>query len=153
MLKFKFLLWAFAHLLQRKIRSNPDCARYVGTKKLVFQIRTASGAGRTYVLQDGAVRSLAGLSAAPGRPKQARSEGVAEGTPVSSDPAFTLSFSTPAKGFEILSAKDAQPAFLRGVGSQDLVISGDFREVLWFQGLTSYLQPPKVIAAWDRSPF
>jgi len=132
MLKFKFLLWAFAHLLQRKIRSDADCARYVGAKKLVFQIRTASGAGRTYLIQDGAVRSLAGLSA---------------------NPAFTLSFSSAAKGFEILSAKDAQPAFLRGVGSKDLAISGDFREVLWFQGLTSFLQPPRVIAAWDRSPF
>lgn len=132
MLKFKFLLWAFAHLLQRKIRSDADCARYVGAKKLVFQIRTASGAGRTYVIQDGAVRSLAGLSA---------------------NPAFTLSFSTAAKGFDILSAKDAQPAFVRGVGSKDLAISGDFREVLWFQGLTSFLQPPRVIAAWDRSPF
>lgn len=132
MLKFKFLLWAFAQLLQRKIRSDPDCARYVGAKKLVFQIRTASGAGRHYVIQDGAVRSFAGLTANPG---------------------FTLSFSTAAKGFDILSAKDAQPAFLRGVGSKDLVISGDFREVLWFQGLTSFLQPPRVIAAWDRSPF
>ena len=132
MLKFKFLLWAFAHLLQRKIRSDADCARYVGAKKLVFQIRTASGAGRTYLIQDGAVRCLAGLSASP---------------------AFTLSFSSAAKGFEILSAKDAQPAFLRGVGSKDLAISGDFREVLWFQGLTSYMQPPKVIAARDRSPF
>jgi len=132
MLKFKFLLWAFAHLLQRKIRSNPDCARYVGAKKLVFQIRTASGTGRTYVIQDGAVRSFAGLTA---------------------NPSFTLSFSTAAKGFDILSAKDAQPAFLRGVGSKDLAISGDFREVLWFQGLTSFLQPPRVIAAWDRSPF
>ncbi|WP_374569485.1 helicase [Ideonella sp.] len=132
MLKFKFLLWAFAQLLQRKIRSDADCARYVGTKKLVFQIRTASGAGRTYVIQDGTVRSFAGLGA---------------------NPSFTLSFSTPAKGFDILSAKDAQPAFLRGVGSQDLVISGDYREVLWFQGLTSFLQPPRVIAAWDRSPF
>lgn len=132
MLKFKLLLWAFAQLLQRKIRSDADCARYVGAKKLVFQIRTASGAGRTYVIQDGAVRSYAGLSA---------------------DPSFTLSFSSAAKGFEILSAKDAQPAFLRGVGSKDLAISGDFREVLWFQGLTSFLQPPRVIAALDRSPF
>ena len=132
MLKFKFLLWAFAHLLQRKIRSDFDCARYVGAKTLVFQIRTASGAGRHYVIQDGAVRSFAGLTA---------------------NPSFTLSFSTAAKGFDILSAKDAQPAFLRGVGSKDLEISGDFREVLWFRGLTSFLQPPRVFAAWDRSPF
>ena len=58
--------------------------------------------------------------------------------------AFTFTFSNAAKGFEILSAKDAQPAFLRGVGSKDLIVSGDFREVMWFQGLTAYLQPPKV---------
>jgi hypothetical protein len=132
MLKFKFLLWAFAHLLRRKIRSSAECARYLGDKKLVFQIRTASGAGRYYVIQNGTVRSFAGLTA---------------------DPAFTFTFSNAAKGFEILSAKDAQPAFLRGVGSKDLVVSGDFREVMWFQGLTAYLQPPKVIAPWDRSPF
>ncbi len=132
MLKFKFLLWLFALLLQRKIRSDADCARYVGAKKLTFQIRTASGAGRTYLIEDGTVRSTAGLSEKPD---------------------FTLSFSSAAKGFEILSAKDAQPAFLRGVGSKDLAISGDFREVLWFQGLTAFLQPPRVIAPWDRSPF
>ena len=132
MLKFRFLLWAFAQLLQRKIRSNPDCARYLGSKKLVFQIRTASGAGRYYLIQDGSVRSFAGLT---------------------DKPAFTFTFSTPAKGFEILSAKDSQPAFLRGVGSKDLVVSGDFREVMWFQGLTSYLQPHKAVAPLDRSLF
>lgn len=132
MLKFKFLLWAFALMLQRKIRSHAECARWVGAKRLVFQIRTASGAGRYYVIQDGALRSFAGVTANPG---------------------FTLTFSNPARGFEILSAKDAQAAFLRGVGSKDLVISGDFREVMWFQGLTSFLQPPRVVAPWERSPF
>lgn len=132
MFKFKFLLWAFAQLLQRKIRSNAECARYLGDRKLVFQIRTASGAGRWYVIQNGTVRSFAGLA---------------------DNAAFTFTFSNAAKGFEILSAKDAQLAFLRGVGSKDLVVSGDFREVMWFQGLTAYLQPPKVVAPWERSPF
>ena len=132
MLKFKFLLWAFAQLLQRKINSSAECARYLGSKQLVFQIRTASGAGRYYVLQDGRVRSFAGLT---------------------DNPAFTFTFSDAAKGFEILSAKDAQPAFLRGVGSKDLVVSGDFREVMWFQGLTSFLQPHKAIPPLERSLF
>jgi hypothetical protein len=49
MLKFKFLLWAFAQLLKRQIKHNPDCARYVDGKSLVFQIHTASGMGRYYV--------------------------------------------------------------------------------------------------------
>lgn len=130
MFKFKFLLWAFAQLLQRKINSNPNCARYVQGKRLIFQIRTASGAGRHYVIEDGAVWSSAGLT---------------------NNPQFTLSFVNAAKGFEILSAKDTQPTFLRGVGNKDLIISGDFLEVLWFQGLTAFLQPPKVVSALDRT--
>lgn len=132
MFKFKFLLWAFAQLLQRKIHRNPHCARYVQGKHLVFQIRTASGTGRHYVIENGSIRSFAGLT---------------------NSAQFSLSFVNAAKGFEILSAKDAQSAFLRGVGSKDLTISGDFLEVLWFQGLTDFLQPPKAISAVERTAF
>ncbi|MBR7792902.1 helicase [Undibacterium sp. FT147W] len=132
MFKFKFLLWAFAQLLQRKINSNPNCARYVQGKRLSFQIRTASGIGRHYVIENGVVRSFAGLT---------------------NNAQFTLSFVNATKGFEILSARDAQPAFLRGVGSKDLIIGGDFLEVLWFQGLTAFLQPQKVISAYDLTAY
>ncbi|WP_085316042.1 helicase [Derxia lacustris] len=129
MLKFKLLLWAFARLLQRQITHNPDCARYVEGKILVFQIRTVSGAGRHYVIRDGAIRSFAGLTA---------------------HPEFTLSFSNAAKGFAILTAGESQAAFLRGLGNKELTISGNFQEVMWFQGLTAFLQPPKVVAPCDR---
>lgn len=132
MLKFKFLLWAFAQLLKRQIRNNPDCARYVAGKRLVFQIRTASGVGRHYVVGDGTLRSAAGM------------------TPKSQ---FTLTFTSAAKGYTILSDKDSQAAFLRGLGSQDLSIGGDFQEVMWFQGLTAFLQPPKVISPRNRTAF
>ena len=30
-------------------------------------------------------------------------------------------------------------------------ISGDFREVMWFQGLTAFLQPAKVVACCNRT--
>ncbi len=132
MLKFQFLLWAFTQLLKRQIKHNPDCVRYVEGKSLVFQIRTASGAGRSYAIRDGTIQSSAGLTA---------------------NPQFTLSFKDAARGFAILSAKDSQAAFLRGLGSQDLVISGDFQEVMWFQGLTAFLQPPKSIHPYDRTAF
>ncbi len=132
MFKFKFLLWAFTQLLRRQIKNNLDCARYVESKSLVFQIRTVSGVGRYFVIRDGAIRSSAGLT---------------------TNPQFTLSFKDAAKGFEILSAKDSQAAFLRGLGSKDLTISGDFQEVMWFQGLTAFLQPPKVVSPYDRTVF
>lgn len=132
MLKFKFLLWAFTQLLRRQIKNNPDCARYIKGKGLVFQIRTTSGVGRYYIIRNGSIRSSAGLAA---------------------NPQFTLSFRDAAKGFTILSAKDSQAAFLRGLGSKDLTISGDFQEVMWFQGLTAFLQPPKAVSPYDRTAF
>ena len=132
MFKFKLLLWVFTLLLKKEARTNPACAKYVAGKKLTFQIRTSSGIGRYFVIDEGSIRSFAGLS------KQAQ---------------FTLTFKDAAKGFAILSAKDSKAAFLRGVGSGDLVITGDFLEMTWFQGLSEFLQAPKVISPYDRTIF
>ncbi|AVR96276.1 helicase [Pseudoduganella armeniaca] len=132
MLKFKLLLWVLARLLQRQVRRNPACARYIDGKDLVLRIATASGAGRTYIVRNGRISSTAAPLA------QAR---------------FTLCFRDGATGFAILSAKDSQAAFLRGVGSQALTIDGDFREVMWFQGLSAFLQPAKIVHPYDRTAF
>jgi hypothetical protein len=120
MLKFKFLLWMMPKLLQRAINTKPACARYVAGKTLDFQIQTQDKIGRHFRIQDGKVKSFAGLTETP---------------------KFTLTFRNADKGFEILSAKDGKEAFLAALHDEDLVISGDFVEVLWFQGLTEYLQP------------
>jgi hypothetical protein len=122
MLKFKFLLWALTKLLQRAIKKNPACAKYVAGKELLFQMRTVDGIGRYFCVKNGTVSSTAGLAKAP---------------------KFTMTFSDAAKGFAILSAKDGKEAFLEALHKQNLVITGDFVEVMWFQGLTDYLQPGK----------
>ena len=119
-MKFKFLLWMLANLLKRAIRSNPDCARHVDGKNLTFQIRTIDGIGRYYTVANGKISS---------------SPGIATGAK------FTLTFSDAAAGFRILSAKDSKGAFLAGLHDNELSVSGDFVEVMWFQGLTEYLQP------------
>lgn len=120
MLKFKFLLWMLAKLLQRAIRTRQGAARHVAGHDVHFQIRTASGAGRNFRIKDGHVSSAAGIS-----PK-------AE---------FTLTFSNAAAGFRILSAKDAKGTFLQGLHDGDLSLSGDFAKLMWFQRLTDFLQP------------
>lgn len=120
MLKFKFLLWMMPKLLQRAIDTQPACARYVAGKTLEFQIQTQDKIGRHFRIQDGKVRSFAGLTKTP---------------------TFTLTFRNSDKGFKTLSAKDGKEAFLAALHDEDLVISGDFVEVLWFQGFTDYLQP------------
>lgn len=122
MMKFKFLLWMMPKLMQRAIQTKPACARYVAGKTLEFQIQTQDKVGRTFRIHEGKVKSYAGLTTAP---------------------KFTLSFRNAAKGFKILSAKDGKEAFLAGLHDEDLVITGDFVEVLWFQGFSEYLQPAK----------
>lgn len=125
MLKFKFLLWALTRLLNRAVKSNPECAQFVGSKDLVFQIRTRGGTGRTFVIRGGRVQSSTGLSHSPN---------------------FTLTFRDASRGFAVLSAKDGQDAFLSALRDEDLVISGDFVEVLWFQRLTDFLKPKTDVA-------
>jgi hypothetical protein len=122
MFKFKLLLWLLTKLLQRAINSQPACAKYVDGKHLVFQIRTRDGAGRHFTIENRKVRSATGLN-----PKAK----------------FTLSFSNAASGFSVLSAKNGKEAFLNALHDQELDISGDFIEVIWFQGLAEYLQPTK----------
>lgn len=122
MLKFKFLLWMMPKLLQRAIDTQPACANYVRGKTLEFQIQTLDKIGRYFRIQDGKVKSFAGSSKTP---------------------KFTLTFADAAKGFKILSAKDGKDAFLGALRDDELVITGDFVEVLWFQGFTEYLQPGK----------
>ena len=122
MLKFKLLLWALTKLLQRTIKNNPGCAKYVKGKELTFQMQTLGGVGRHFTIKNGAIKSAAGLTKSP---------------------QFTMTFRDAAKGFAILSAKDGKEAFLGALHKEDLAIKGDFVEVMWFQGLTEYLQPGK----------
>lgn len=122
MLKFKILLWLLTKLLRRAARNNPACARYVQGKNLVFQIQTQSGIGRHFTIERGVIRSAAGLAKAP---------------------QFTMTFRDGATGFAVLSAKDSKGAFLDALHRTDLSLSGDFVQILWFQGLTDYLQPAK----------
>jgi hypothetical protein len=122
MLKFKFLLWLMSKLMQRAINTKAACAKYVAGKSLEFQIRTVDGIGRHYRIEGGKVRSAAGTGRAP---------------------RFTMTFRNAAKGFEVLSAKDGKEAFLSALRDEDLVIKGDFVEVMWFQGFTEYLQPAR----------
>jgi hypothetical protein len=126
MLKFKFLLWALTKLLQRAVRKNPACANYIDGKALVFQIQTVDGVGRHFHIANGKVRSSAGLTASP---------------------RFTMTFSSAERGYAVLSAKDSTDAFLSALRAGDLVIRGDFVEVMWFQGLTAHLQAGKAVAS------
>ncbi|VWB88073.1 helicase [Burkholderia lata] len=118
MLKFKFLLWVLTKLLRKAIRESSECAKHVRGKSITFQIRTAAGSGRYFIISDGKVNSFAGLAM---------------------NPEFTMNFKDAVTGFAILSAKDGKEAFLNALHRDDLKISGDFVGVLWFQRFAEFV--------------
>lgn len=118
MLKFKLLLMILTGLMQRAIKKNLKAAAHAQNQELIFQIQTTKGQGRYYIVKNQRIRSHAGRS---------------------DKATFTLTFSSAKKGFAVLSAKDSTGAFLSAVGSKDLIISGDYVAVMWFQGLVAYL--------------
>lgn len=118
MLKFKFLLMILTKLMQHAINKNLKAAAHTQGEELIFQIQTASGSGRYYIVKNQRIRSHAGRC---------------------DNADFTLSFSSAKKAFSVLSSKDSTAAFLSAVGSKDLIISGDYAKVMWFQGLVAYL--------------
>lgn len=113
-------------LLQRAVKTNPKCAALVQGKNVVFQIQTAQGSGRYFEVKNGKIKSYAGLT---------------------TNPSFTLSFKNARTGFAVLSAKDSINTFLTALKTQDLVITGNFVDVLWFQTLADFLQPQAISTA------
>ena len=120
MMKFKLLLWMLTKLLQRAVKTNPKCAAYVKDKNVTFQIQTTSGEGRYFEVKNGKIRSYVGQTKSP---------------------SFTFTFKTGRKGFAVLSAKDSVNTFLTALRTEDLVITGNFVDVMWFQSLVDFIQP------------
>ena len=120
MMKFKLLLWMLTKLLQRAVKTNPKCAAFVKDKNVTFQIQTASGEGRYFEVKNGKIKSYVGQTKSP---------------------SFTFTFKTGRKGFAVLSAKDSVNTFLTALRTEDLVITGNFVDVMWFQSLVDFIQP------------
>ena len=120
MLKFNLLLWVLTKRLQSAVKHNPQCADYIQGKDLIFQIQAEDVKGRYFKVQNGEIKSHMGLTA---------------------DPRFTLRFKTAHRGFAVLSAKDGVDSFLNALRTQELVITGSFVDVVWFQNLVNFIQP------------
>lgn len=119
MLRFKLLLWLLTKLLQKSIKTKPACQKSVEGKELVFGIQTQDGIGRYFTVKNGYITS----TSKPNNKSQ-----------------FTLTFKDAKTGYAVLSSKESKDAFLTALSKKQLAISGDFVEVLWFQGLTDFVR-------------
>jgi hypothetical protein len=124
MLKMKMILWALGCLLSRASKRNKDLQAYLGDKELAFYIQTRAGVGRQFYVKDRRVFSQSALALAP---------------------TFQVIFASPEIANKVMTSKDKN-AFLKGIQDKEIVVEGDLKEVLWFQGMLKYLKPKKQIA-------
>lgn len=122
MIKFKLFLWAFGRILKKAAKSNAGFKEYIDSKDLTFQIQTKSGSGRHFIVKNNQVSSKAGLA--------------------KKEPTFTLEFVNAAAALSVFTSRD-KSAFMAAIQNKELVIAGDFKEVMWFQGLTKHLRKSK----------
>lgn len=108
-------------MLKKAAKKNPAFVEYINDKDLVFQIQTESGSGRHFVVKNNQVSSKSGLT---------------------NEPTFTLTFKDAPTALHVFTSKD-KTAFMAAIQNKELVIGGDFKEVMWFQGLTKYLKKSK----------
>ena len=108
--------------MKRASRKSPAFQKTLKGQNLTFQLSSQDGVARHYVVKDEKVFPCSGK------------------TP---EPTFELSFSSSKKGFEILTAKKSQVAFMNGVQDKDIIASGDLSKIMWFQSMTSAMKPKK----------
>ncbi len=118
-MKFRLLLWALGFMMKRSSRKSEVFKKTLSGKDLTFQLSSVDGISRHFIVVNNTVRSIAGNI---------------------SEPTFELSFSSAAKGFEILTAKNSQLAFMQGIQDKDIQVSGDLNQVLWFQSMAKALR-------------
>ncbi len=108
--------------MKRAGNKNPAFRKKLEGQTLTFQISSQDGAVRHYNVKDMRVTSHSGKA---------------------TNPSFEIAFKDSATGFQTLTAKNAQLAFMKGIQDKDIIITGDFSKVMWFQGLMKYLMPKK----------
>lgn len=122
MFKFRALLWALGLLMRKSARKNPDFRKQLEGKDFAFQLQTVDGKiVRHYKIADNKIVSK----------RRAHK-----------DPAFTISFKDAETGLRIMTSKDKN-AFMGGIQTKEVVISGDLSLVMWFQSISKYLKPSK----------
>ncbi|MBA4244181.1 MAG: helicase [Pseudomonas sp.] len=122
-MKFRFLLWMLGRLMAKASRDNPDFRQQLEGRDMVFQLHTLDGkVARHFIVAGQRVTSKRGAA---------------------KEPAFAIAFRDAAYGFETMTAKNKQLAFMQGIQNKDIQIQGNPALVMWFQGLTKYLMPKK----------
>lgn len=123
-MRFWILLLILGWRMRWLAKNNDAFKEKLENKDTVLQLRTASGkVARYYVIKDLTVSPHGGV-----HPKSS----------------ICLSFRDAKYAYEtIMKAGKDQMVFMKGMGSKDIVVTGDPAEMMWFMSLMKYLPPKK----------
>lgn len=122
MIQFRLLLWALSLMMKKAAKNNPDFQKQLEGKDMAFQLQTEDGKiVRYYQVKNRKITSK-------GKPHP--------------EPAFTIRFKDAATGLALLTSKDKN-AFMKAIQDKDIAIAGDFKLLMWFQGIAKYLKPAR----------
>lgn len=123
-MKFWFLLLVLGWRMRWLAKNNDAFKEKLEDKDIILQFRTESGkVARYYIIREMRVRPCAGM-----HPK----------------PDMCMSFKDAAYAFDtIMNASKDKMAFMKGMGSKDIVVTGDPQEMMWFMSLMKFLPPKK----------
>jgi len=123
-MRFWILLLILGWRMRWLAKNNDAFKDKLENKDTVLQLRTASGkVARYYVIRDLTVTPHGGVHAKP---------------------TICLSFRDAKYAYEtIMKAGKDQMIFMKGMGTKDIVVTGDPAEMMWFMSLMKFLPPKK----------
>lgn len=123
-MKFWFLLLVLGWRM-RWLAKNDDAFRgKLENKNTILQFRTENGkVARYFIIQNERVKPCAGL-----HPK----------------PDMCMTFKNAEYAYNtIMNVKTDKMAFMKGMGTKDIVVTGEAQEMMWFMSLIRFLPPKK----------
>lgn len=123
-MKFWFLLLILGWRMRWLANHNDAFKEKLEEKDTILQFRTESGkVARYYIIRDLKVKPFAGI-----HPK----------------PNMCMSFKDAAYAYStIMNASKDKMAFMKGMGTKDIVVTGEAQEMMWFMSLIKFFPPKK----------
>lgn len=123
-MRFWILLLILGWRMRWLAKNNENFRDKLQNKDIVLQLQTASGkVARHYIIRDQRVVPVGGLH---------------------DKPTINLSFRDALYAYETIMKAGKDPmVFMKGMGSKDIVVSGDPADMMWFMSLMKFLPPKK----------
>ena len=123
-MQFWFLLLVLGWRLRWLANNNDAFKEKLEEKDIILQFRTASGmVARYFIIKNQTVKPFAGIHPQPN---------------------MCMSFKNAQYAYAtIMNASKDKMAFMKGMGTKEIVVTGEAQEMMWFMSLIKFFPPKK----------